>query len=68
MIASKLIQTIKAHRGPIFVEVCNFNDCFWIQVVKSDLLAQLSPFEADAETGFELNADGCLGKDYSSQL
>jgi len=65
MIAHQLIKTIKAHRGPIIVEVNNFDDTFYIQAVKADVLLQLGQFEADEETGFELNAEGFLGKDYT---
>lgn len=64
MISKQLLQAIKAHKGPIFVEICNFNDIFWIQAVKADLLAQLNCFEANDETGFVLDSRGHLTKDY----
>ena len=65
MIASQLIKLIKAHRGSISVEVNNFNDTFWIQAVKSDLLLQLGKFQADQETGFTLWRD-ILIKDHDA--
>lgn len=68
MIAHQLIKTIKAHRGPIIVEVNNFNDTFYIQAVKADVLLQFGKFEADEETGFELNDEGFLTKDYAQAI
>lgn len=64
MIAKQLLQAIKAHKGPLLVEICNFDDVFWIQAVKSDLLAQLDCFKATDETGFILDSRGHLSKDY----
>lgn len=66
MVARQLIKLIKAYRGPVIVEVNNFNDTFWVQAVKSDLLLQLGKFQADQETGFELDRNGILTKDYST--
>jgi hypothetical protein len=65
MIANQLIKQIKAHRGPIVVEVSNFDDTFYVQAVKADLLLQLSKFQDDEESGFELDAEGFLSKDYT---
>jgi hypothetical protein len=66
MIASRLISLIKSRRGPIYVEVNNFNDTFYVQIVKSDLLLQIAKFAHDEETGFELGASGVLGKDWDT--
>lgn len=63
MIANQLIKLIKAHRGPVIIEFNNFEDTFWVEAVKSDLLLQLSKFQADQETGFELDRNGILIKD-----
>lgn len=65
MIAHQLIKTIKAHRGPIIVEVTNFNDTFYVQAVKYDLLTQFNKFNVNEETGFELSCNGFLSKDYT---
>ena len=70
MIASKLITEIRKFKGPIYVEALNFNDVFWVQVVKSDLLAMIKGnFDTDFETGFILEDRqglGYFGKDYVS--
>lgn len=65
MIANQLLKKIKAHRGAIIVEVSNFEDTFYIQAVKADVLLQFNKFEADEETGFELSDGGFLSKDYA---
>lgn len=66
MIANQLIKLIKAHRGPVSVEVNNFNDTFYVYAVKADLLLQLTRFKDDEETGFELEPSGYLSKDYNA--
>ena len=64
MIRKDLIKQLTACRGPVLVEVQNFNDTFWIQAVKSDLIVQLNAkFGPDEETGFELDKNGYFGKD-----
>ena len=63
MIANQLIKLIKAHRGPVIVEVNNFDDTFYVQAVKSDLLLQFARFKDGEETGFEIDASGFLSKD-----
>lgn len=68
MIAKHLIRKIRNTRGPILVEVANFQDEFWIQAVKADLIQMLQEkFHQDAETGFELvslTGKAVFGKDY----
>jgi hypothetical protein len=67
MIKKDLIKLLTAYRGPVLVEVQNFNDMFWIQAVKSDLIVQLNAkFEPDEETGFELDKNGYFGKDFDN--
>ena len=67
MIKKDLIKQLTAYRGPVLVEVQNFNDTFWIQAVKSDLIVQLNgKFEPNEETGFELDKNGYFGKDFSN--
>ena len=67
MIKKDLIKQLTAYRGPVLVEVQNFNDTFWIQAVKSDLIVQLNDkFGPDEETGFELDKNGYFGKDFDS--
>lgn len=67
MIQKDLIKKLQAHRGQVLVEIQNFNDSFWIQAVKSDLIVQLkAKFNADDETGFELDDNGYLGKDFQN--
>ena len=70
MIASKLITEIRKFKGPIYVEAVNFNDVFWVQVVKTDLLNMIKDsFDTDFETGFVLEdklGSGYFGKDYDN--
>lgn len=67
MIQKDLIKKLQAHRGQVLVEIQNFNDSFWIQAVKSDLIHQLkAKFNANDETGFELDDNGYLGKDFQN--
>lgn len=67
MIQKDLIKKLQAHRGQVLVEIQNFNDSFWIQAVKSDLIVQIkAKFNANDETGFELDDNGYLGKDFNS--
>ena len=68
MIQKDLIKKLQAHRGQVLVEIQNFNDSFWIQAVKSDLIVQIkAKFNANDETGFVLDENGYFGKDYSAQ-
>lgn len=39
---TNLYQTVKAHRGPIMVEVQTMDRYFWVEVKKGDLLDQIS--------------------------
>jgi hypothetical protein len=65
MIAKKLIAEVRKFKGPIFVEIQNFNDIFWIKTNKSDLIDMIKEgFDSDFETGFELDAQGYFGKDF----
>ena len=67
MIQKDLIKKLTAFRGPVLVEIQNFNDSFWIQAVKSDLIVQIkAKFNANDETGFELDDNGYLGKDFKN--
>ena len=67
MIAKKLINEVRKFKGPIYVEVQNFNDGFWIKANKADLLEMIKDsFDSDFETGFELDAKGYFGKDFST--
>ena len=67
MIQKDLIKKLQAHRGQVLVEIQNFNDSFWIQAVKSDLIHQIKvKFNANDETGFELDDNGYLGKDFQN--
>lgn len=69
MIAKKLINEVRKFRGPIYVEIQNFNDVFWIKANKADLLTMIKDsFDANFETGFELDAQGYFGKDFSIEL
>lgn len=54
MIAKDLIAEVRKTKRPILVEVSNFNDTFWVQAVKRDLMFMLAKFEDEDETGFEL--------------
>lgn len=66
MIAKQLFKQIKTHKGPIMVAFNNFNDNFYVEVKKRDLLVQLgAAFGLEAETGFELDHNGYLDKDYN---
>jgi hypothetical protein len=66
MKAQQLIKQIKARTGPVTVGVINGDDVIYVQAVKSDLIVQLSRFADDEETGFELDADGYLGRDFDA--
>lgn len=67
MIAKELINKLKSHKGPIYLDVNNHNDGFWFQGVRSDLVYQLThKFKPDEETGFEMDEDGYFGKDYQA--
>ena len=67
MIQKDLLKKLQAHRGQVLVEIQNFNDSFWIQAVKSDLIVQIkAKFNANDETGFELDDNGYLGKDFQN--
>ena len=39
---ANLYQTVKAHRGPIMVEVQTMDRYFWVEVKKGDILDQIS--------------------------
>ena len=64
MIANQLLKKIKAHRGAVIVEVNNFDDIFYIQAVKADVLLQFAKFGTDEETGFTFCDEGFLSKEY----
>ena len=67
MITKNLISQIRKAKGPIFIETSNFNDMFWVQAVKSDLIKMIGEsFEADSETGFILDKDGYFSKDFDA--
>ena len=75
MIARELIAKIQKFKGPIYTEVANFDDVFYVQIVKSDLVAMIrSAFGANLaerlenECGFELDDHGYFGKDFDSEL
>jgi hypothetical protein len=68
MIAKNLFTKIRKFKGPIIVGFANFNDTFYVQVSKKDLLAQLTArFGPEEETGFDFDNNGFLDKDYLSQ-
>ena len=68
MIQKDLIKKLTAHRGPVLVEVVNFHDAYWIQAVKYDLIIQIkAKFNAEDETGFELDDNGYLSKDFAAE-
>jgi hypothetical protein len=68
MIQKDLIKQLTAYRGQVFIEVQNFNDTFWMQAVKSDLIVQLkAKFGSNDETGFVLDKNGYFGKDFDSE-
>lgn len=52
--AKEFIQSIKAHRGPIYATVNALDDQFAIQIVKSDLIAQISAFDPEYASPFVL--------------
>ncbi len=64
MIAKALLTEVRKAKGPIYVEVSNYNDTHLIKAVKSDLIDFLekhfSPLE---ETGYTLRYR-TFGKDY----
>jgi hypothetical protein len=68
MIAKKLIRDIQKIKGPIYVETSNFNDVFWVQVVKTDLINMIKDkFDDDFETEFTLDyhpGGAYFAKDY----
>lgn len=67
MIQKDLIKKLTDYRGQVLVEVTNFDDSFWVQAVKSDLIHVLkTKFTFGEETGFVLDENGYFGKDYSS--
>jgi hypothetical protein len=68
MIAENLFAKIRKTKGPICAAFTNFDDAFYVQVSKKDLLVQLSArFKLTEETGFELDDNGYLDKDYSQR-
>lgn len=68
MIAKNLISQIRKAKGPIFIEISNFNDMFWVQAVKSDLIKMIGEsFGADLETGFILDKNGYFSKDFDAE-
>ena len=68
VIAKNLFAKIRKSKGPIMVAFVNFDDVFYVQASKKDLLLQLSQrFKADEETGFDLDDQGFLDKDYLTQ-
>jgi hypothetical protein len=68
MTSKDLLAALRKHTGPIYLDVNNSNDCFWLQGVKSDLIEQMSSKFPDPaqETGFEIDAEGYFSKDYSA--
>ena len=67
MIAKNLFSKIRKTKGPILVAFTNFDDVFYVQANKKDLLVQLSArFKSDEETGFDLDDNGFLDKDYTA--
>ena len=68
MIAKDLLKKISAHKGALMVEIQNFDDVFWVQAVKGDIYRSIKEaFKPDQETGFELDDEGFLGKDFLTQ-
>ena len=68
MIAKDLLKKISAHKGALMVEIANFDDVFWVQAVKGDIYRSIKEaFDPDQETGFELDDEGFLGKDFLTQ-
>jgi hypothetical protein len=69
MIAKNLFTAVRKIKGPVLVAFSNFDDTFYVQVSKKDLMAQLSArFNQNDETGLILDDNGYLDKDYESQL
>lgn len=66
VIAKDLLKKLNDRKGPVYVEIDNFNDGYWIQVVKQDLIANIKKFKLDEETGFELDVNGYFSKDFQS--
>lgn len=65
MITKNLLKMLNDQKGPIYVEVVNFNDVFWVQAVKQDLINIIKTnFAPDVECGFVLDLEGFLGKDF----
>ena len=65
MIASDLIKKLQKFKGPVYVEISNFNDTMHVQAVKKDLINLIeTSFTPKAETGLEMSDDGYIGKDY----
>ena len=66
VIAKDLLKKLNDRKGPVYVEIDNFNDGYWIQVVKLDLIYKIKEsFQLDDETGFEFDCNtGCFSKDY----
>jgi len=65
MITKNLLKMLNDRKGPVYVEVCNFDDLFWIQAVKQDLINTIkTKFAPDVECGFELDVEGFFSKDY----
>jgi hypothetical protein len=67
MITRELLQKIRSHKGPLYVEINNHDDNFWVQVVKSDLLFVLSRLDAESESGFVLDSRGYFSIDYATK-
>jgi len=68
MIAKNLFDKISKKKGPILIAFSNFDDVFYVQASKKDLLVQMKArFNADDETGFELDENGFLDKDYLAE-
>ena len=66
MITKNLLKMLNDRKGPVFVEVVNFDDVFWVQAVKQDLINMIKGnFDLDAECGFEIDLDGYFCKDFN---
>lgn len=69
MIAKELIAKIRKTKGPVYVETQNFNDVFYVQAVKSDLIVMIQEaFGNDVETGFDIDDKGYMGKDFKTDM
>jgi hypothetical protein len=66
MIAKDLIKKIKNDRnGYVMIQVSNFDDSFFVQGVKSDLIRTIKEsFKPDQETGFVIDDCGYFSKHY----